>query len=306
MLDRIASVISGKPVALVTAESAAEAALRALTKAGQDSQDADAGVTSRTMERNTAEAIYDVDPTDANGRKVIKARDDLALAKLRQERAAERDAEARAALAKARTELEQARADHKLEETARQDEKTETALHMALDGLLRVLDEAQGAAELATKASAERAAAAASLRALEKSMGRIEPEGALERAAWDATREDVAPIVAILLAAEALQARALAMLNTALNGQRDAAKLARELGAEAHLMPACYVEALLMLARFDRLPEADKTDERAFLTADKVVKTFHPMGMRMYNLTLNAARLHLSHPHWRVQNMLDG
>jgi len=159
--------------------------------------------------------------------------------------------------------------------------------------------------EFAAKVCEERAAAATSLRTLEKDMGRAEPEAAAALASWDATREDVAPIVAIILAAETLRDRAMAMLNTALDGQREAAKLARELEVEVHPMPPGYTEALLTLARFDRLPEAEKTDARTFAAVDQVVKTFDPWGLRMHDPTLDAARLYLSHPHWRAKEMLS-
>lgn len=258
------------------------------------------------MQIEATESSYDTHLGDANGSKVIKARDALALAKLRQEHAVKRERDAREALAQTETELERARTDHRLEETARQEEKAEAALEKALAGVQRSLDETMQAAELAAKASEERAAATTSLRALEKSMGRAEPEVMAELAAWDATRDDTAPIVAIILAAETLRDRAMAMLNTALDGQREAATLARELGADAHPMPDCYSEALLTLARFDRLPEAEKTDARTFAAVDQVVKTFDPWGLRMHDPTLDAARLYLSHPHWRAKEMLRG
>src|SRR5262249_41117037 len=146
-----------------------------------------------------AESAYDSTPSDGNGAKVIKARDTLALAELKQQRAAKREREARDALAKAEAELGKARAD-----------QTEHGPRRAATG--------------------------------------------------------------------------------------GAARQGAQGGRAPH---TCLLRRGPVDARAVRAPaRGGEDEERGYKVVGEVTKLFDPWGLRGVNPTLEAARLHLSYPHW--------
>ncbi|WP_437731286.1 hypothetical protein [Sorangium sp. So ce1335] len=233
-----------------------------LTAAERDTAETGARLAERETVLATAEASFDVDPSDANGAAVITARNARDLAKLQADRAGRREQQARAALAQAEHEAQRARLEAELGRAERRHhavleaERRARAARLAAHPAQAILEAIRSAEERQRQATAEhdetRAALDASaveLAALEAQVQAIAPERAEElraraedrtsevrdalagRASLAAAKARILPSVDLILAAEALIRRYLAEISGVVDEAREDARGARALGA---------------------------------------------------------------------------
>lgn len=259
MIATIARVLGITVNAVTQAENAVVSARGALVKGEEETREATAAVAKRGAELGAVEIDYDRDPTDSNGKRVIAARDALALAKLRQERASRREDDAHAALVKAEADAVKARAAHAVEQAREREDHAVEGQARATRELEAALCEARERVEALYAASAERSAAAQGRRALEKAYSLIDLEELRDAALFDSARAEGEPIAALVATVESIRENAVKALSMSADGQKAAAALAHELGERAEPVPARYGEALLLRARFDARPYSEKT-----------------------------------------------